>query len=198
MKNFRRIWRYISGYNGPITLYFLCSLLSVVFSLVSISLLIPVLNVLFKDEPLKPLKTNPTILDRAGHYMNEWMLAGGNKVHTLAIICGAVVLFTVLKNIFLYLSYYILIPVRHSVIRKLRNSIFEKMLSLPIGFFTEERKGDLMSRMSNDVNEIQISVVSLLEVFIREPLNILLTLGVMVYISPQLSLFLLLFCRFRD
>ncbi len=193
MKNIRRIWRYISGYNGPIALYFLCSMLSVVFSLVSIGMLIPVLNVLFKDEPLRPLKTNPTLLDQAGHYVNEWLLAGGDKVHTLAIICAAVVVFTVLKNVFLYLSYYILIPVRHSVIRKLRNRIFEKMLSLPIGFFTEERKGDLMSRMSNDVNEIQISVVSLLEVFIREPLNILLTLGVMIYISPQLSLFLLLF-----
>ncbi len=193
MKNFRRIWRYISGYNGPIALYFLCSMLSVVFSLVSIGMLIPVLNVLFKDEPLRPLKASPTLLDRAGHWVNEWLLAGGDKVHTLAIICCAVVVFTVLKNVFLYLSYYILIPVRHSVIRKLRNRIFEKMLSLPIGFFTEERKGDLMSRMSNDVNEIQISVVSLLEVFIREPLNILLTLGVMIYISPQLSLFLLLF-----
>lgn len=193
MKNFRRIWKYISGYNGPIALYFLCSMLSVVFSLVSIGMLIPVLNVLFKEEALKPLKANPTIVDRAGYYVNELLLAGGDKVHTLAIICGVVVLFTVLKNVFLYLSYYILIPVRHSVIRKLRNRIFEKMLSLPIGYFTEERKGDLMSRMSNDVNEIQISVVSLLEVFIREPLNILLTLAVMIYISPQLSLFLLIF-----
>ncbi len=193
MKNLRRIWRYISGYGGQISAYFFCSLLSVVFSLVSIGMLIPVLNVLFKEEALKPLKADPTLLDRVAHSVNALLLSGGDKVHTLGIICGIVVLFTVLKNVFLYLSYYILIPVRHSVIRKLRNQIFEKMLSLPIGFFTEERKGDLMSRMSNDVNEIQISVVSLLEVIIREPLNILLTLGVMIYISPQLSLFLLLF-----
>jgi subfamily B ATP-binding cassette protein MsbA len=193
MKNFRRIWRYISGYNGPIALYFLCSMLSVVFSLVSLAMLVPVLNVLFKDESLKPLKSNPGFVDRAGHYAQELLLSGGDKVRTLAIICAAVVVFTILKNIFHYLSYYILIPVRHSVIRKLRNRIFEKMLALPIGFFTEERKGDLMSRMTNDVNEIQISVVSLLEVFIREPLNILLTLAVMIYISPQLSLFLLIF-----
>ncbi|MBS1616327.1 MAG: ABC transporter ATP-binding protein [Bacteroidetes bacterium] len=193
MKNFRRIWRYISGYNSAITGYFVCSMLSVVFSLISIGMLIPVLNVLFKDEALKPLKPNPGFIDRVGHLVNEWLLAGGDKVRTLAIICGIVVLFTVLKNVFLYLSYYILIPVRHSVIRKLRNQIFEKLLSLPIGYFTEERKGDLISRMTNDVNEIQISVVSFLEVFIREPLNVTLTLAVMIYISPQLSLFLLIF-----
>lgn len=193
MKSFRRIWRYLSGYNSAIAGYFVCSMFSVVFSLISIGMLIPVLNVLFKDEALKPLKPDPSFIDRAGHYVNEWLLAGGDKVHTLAIICGIVVLFTVLKNVFLYLSYYILIPVRHSVIRKLRNRIFEKLLSLPIGYFTEERKGDLISRMSNDVNEIQISVVSFLEVFIREPLNVILTLAVMIYISPQLSLFLLIF-----
>src|SRR6476620_7225841 len=99
MKNFRRIWRYISGYNGPIALYFLCSLLSVVFSLVSIVMLMPVLNVLFKDEALQPLKANPNFVDKVAHHVNELLLSGGDKVHTLAIICGIVVLFTVLKNI---------------------------------------------------------------------------------------------------
>lgn len=193
MKHLRRIWRYVSGYNRAIAGYFLCSMLSVVFSLISIGLLIPVLNVLFKDEALRTLKPNAGFMDRLGHSINEWLLAGGDKVHTLGIICGVVVVFTVLKNLFLYLSYFILIPVRHSIIRKLRNQIFEKLLALPIGYFTEERKGDLISRMSNDVNEIQTSIVSFLEVFIREPLNIVLTLAVMIYISPQLSLFLLIF-----
>lgn len=193
MKNLRRIWRYVVPYKRSIALYFLFSALSVLFSLVSIGMLAPVLNVLFKDEPIRPLKANPTWLDNVSHSFNEMLLANGDKVKTLAIICSVVVLFVVLKNLFLYLATYVLLPVRNSIIRNLRNEIFKKLLSLPIGYFTEERKGNLMSRMTNDVNEIQTSVISMMEVFVREPLNILLTLGVMIYISPQLSLFLLLF-----
>jgi ABC-type multidrug transport system fused ATPase/permease subunit len=105
----------------------------------------------------------------------------------------AIVLFVALKNIFLYLSIYILAPLRNAILRRLRNELFVKILSLPIGYFTDERKGDIMSKMTNDINEVEVSVISVLEVFIREPLMLIFFLGAMIVISPSLSLFIFVF-----
>ena len=101
--------------------------------------------------------------------------------------------FTILKNLFIYLSLNILNPIRYAVLRKLRDDMFTKILSLPIGFFTEERKADLISRMTNDINEIEVSIMNVLESFIREPLTIIFVLVSMILISPQLTVFLVLF-----
>src|SRR5690606_38817837 len=114
------------------------------------------------------------------------------KPTALAIIIGIIVGFTFLKNLFGYLSLCIINPIRNAVIRRLRNDLFIKTLSLPISFFTEERKGDLISRMTNDVNEVQQSVVSTLEVFIKETFTIVFFFVSMVIISPQMTLFLIL------
>lgn len=115
------------------------------------------------------------------------------KTTALAYICIAAVGFTLLKNVFLYLSMFVLTPLRNSILRRLREEMFDKILSLPIGFFTEEKKGDLLSKMTNDMNEVEYSIVSVLEVFIREPLTILFFMAAMVTISPQLTVFLVLF-----
>src|SRR5436190_111369 len=88
--------------------------------------------------------------------------------------------------------YFIFNPLRNAVLRRLRDDLFTKTLSLPIGFFTEERKGDLISRMTNDINEVELSIMSVLEVFIREPLTILFYMTALIIISPHLTLFLLI------
>ncbi len=193
MKSMTRLWRYLSDYKLSILLYFLCSLLAAVFSTVSLGMLAPVLNILFRGDKLEAPKANAGMFDQIIYSLKSTLLSGNDKVHTLAIICGMVVVFIVLKNLFLYLAINILLPVRHSMVRRLRNEMFEKLLSMPIGYFTEERKGDLISRMTNDVNELQTSVMSVMEVFVREPLTIILQLTAMVWISPQLSVFLLIF-----
>ncbi len=193
MKSLTRLLRYLRDYRAAFAGYVLCSLLSVVFSVVSIGMLAPVLNVLFRGEALAPLKTNPTFLDRAAYGFNAFLLDRPDKLQTLLLICGAVVLFVVLKNVFLYAAVSILLPVRHSLIRRLRNDMFSRVLGLPIGYFTDARKGDLMSRMTTDVAEVQTSVMSVMEVAVREPLTILVILCAMIWISPQLSLFLLIF-----
>jgi ABC-type multidrug transport system fused ATPase/permease subunit len=192
MKNLARIWRYLAEYKGQLALYFLCSLLAAACAVLSIGLLLPILNVLFLPQAVSMANAEPTLNDRLLSFAR--MLAGTtDTLSILGVICIVVIVFTVLKNLFGFLAISILLPVRHSMIRRLRNEMFTKLLSLPIGYFTEERKGDLMSRMTYDVNELQTSVMSVMEVFIREPILILFYLGSMIWISPQLSLFLLIF-----
>jgi len=98
-----------------------------------------------------------------------------------------------LKNIFLYFSLYLLTPIRNNIINDMRTNMFKKILELPIGFFNEQRKGDIMSKLTNDLQDIEFSTISFLESFFREPILIALYLFGMVSYSPQLSIFLLLF-----
>lgn len=192
MKNIKRLIHYIADYKGSIMLYFVCSLLAVVFSLFSMGSLMPVLQVLFLGKE-KPLPTaHPDFIEKINFFIFELIEKNG-AVNALAFICFAIVTFVLLKNLFLYLSIYILAPLRNAILRRLRNELFVKILSLPIGYFTDERKGDIMSKMTNDINEVEVSVISVLEVFIREPLTIIIFLGAMIYISPALSLFIFIF-----
>jgi ABC-type multidrug transport system fused ATPase/permease subunit len=154
-------------------------------------MLAPVLQVLFIGEQKLPIGSSGFIADIT-HWINQ-IVSEENKLTALTYVIIVVMVFTVLKNMFIYFSQLILNPLRNGIMRQLRDDLFGKALSLPIGFFTEERKGDLMSRMTNDVNEVEVSIMSVLEVLIREPVTILLTLGYMVYLSPSLTLFLLLF-----
>lgn len=190
MKNISKMLRYLRDYKAQITLYFFTSLLSVVFSLFSFGMLMPVLQVLFIG--VQPVVKEGDIIGRITALVND-IIVQYDKLTALTYTVAAVVLFTMLKNLFIYLSLGILNPIRVDILRRLRNEMFTKALSLPIGFFTEERKGDLMSRMTNDITEVEISVMSVLETFIREPLTIIITITSMILISPQLTLFLLVF-----
>lgn len=193
MKNLGRIWKHIRHYTGTIFGYLLCVLLASFFGAASIGMLAPVLNVLFRGEKLGGLADNASSFDRLVYSFKGMLLSGGDPVRTLLAICVTIVVAIVLKNAFFYIGMVILLPVRNGIIRKLRSEMFEKVLSMPISYFTEERKGDLVSRMTNDINEVKDSVMSVMEVFIREPITILVYLGLLIAISPQLSLFLLIF-----
>jgi subfamily B ATP-binding cassette protein MsbA len=115
-----------------------------------------------------------------------------DKSTVLLVICVLIFISTVLKNVFYYWSSYLSSPIRSATITFLRNDVYEKILALPIGYFTEQRKGDLISRMTNDIYEIESSVVSTLEGLIKDPLTIIGYLAYMIYLSPWLSLFLLI------
>jgi subfamily B ATP-binding cassette protein MsbA len=190
MKQYSRIFRYLRAYRGKILLYFLFTLLSIVFSIVSIGMLMPFLQLIFTGGATFADSNNP-IISRVNGFLNDSLAARG-KVSTLGYICVLMVLFIMLKNLFLYLSYYVLNPLKNRVVNQLREDLYDKVLSLPIGFFTEKRKGDLMSRMTNDVGEIEGSVVGTLEGWIRDPLTIIVTLTVLFLISFQLTLFILI------
>jgi ABC-type multidrug transport system fused ATPase/permease subunit len=193
MKKISSLLSYLADQKGKIALYFTFNLLSITFGLLSFTMLIPVLRVLFEAPAARVVEEAPKGLVNEAIASFKSLLLSQDKETALLYICITVVVFTVLKNLFLYLALYTLNPLRNMVLRRLRNDLFTKTLSLPIGFFTEERKGDLISRMTNDINEVELSIMSVLEVFIREPLTIIAFLGTMIYMNYQLTLLLLVF-----
>jgi subfamily B ATP-binding cassette protein MsbA len=196
MKRFSTILGYLRDQKGKIVLYILFNLLSIIFSLVSLAMLAPFLQLLFGKEKLINAKPGFTfsangILDYLKYYLSS-LIREHNEVYALGAICVIIIISILFKNLFLYLSYRVLAPLRNRVMQRLRADLYSKILDLPIGYFTEQRKGDINSRMSNDANEIEWSVVSTMEGLVRDPLTILIILVMLVFLSPQLSLFLLI------
>lgn len=187
----------MSPFKGKIVLYFLFTVLGIIFSIISIGMLGPFLQVIFTDSRPECIDCNQLgktssnfLIQSINNFLNQSLINNG-KVTTLAYICIFLVSFVVLKNLFIYLSYYVLNPLKNKVVNQLREELYDKVLRLPIGFFNEKRKGDLMSRMTNDVNEVETSVVGTLEGWIRDPLNIIITLTALLLISYQMTLLIL-------
>jgi subfamily B ATP-binding cassette protein MsbA len=194
MKRFSTILKYLRDRKGNIVLYGVFNLLSILFSLVSLAMLGPFLKLLFQDVPENLPKPDITfsassVLDYLQYALSQLIFLYG-KVKALAFICGIVLVAIFFKNLFTYLSFRVLAPMRNHVMTRLRSDLYLKILQLPIGYFTEQRKGDIISRMSNDANEVEWSVMSTLEGLVREPLTILIILFTLVFLSPWLSLFL--------
>ncbi|MCC7378000.1 MAG: ABC transporter ATP-binding protein [Chitinophagaceae bacterium] len=197
MKKYARLFSYLGAYKINIGLYFLFIILAIVFSIVSIGSLPFFLDLIFtkgKADIIKPEVVNSSqdFIQYISFYLQELVKING-KIFVLAVICIMVLIAVFFKNLFTYLSYYVLAPIRNGVMNRLREELFHKILVMPIGYFTEQRKGDIMSRMTNDVGELENSVVGTLEGLIKDPLNLIILLGTLVYISPKLSLFLLIF-----
>ena len=190
MKQYARIFDYLKAYKGKIVLYFLFILLSIIFSIISIGMLMPFLQLIFVGTR-PPGSSSNVIVQSVNDFLNDSLNTRG-KIPTLGFICILMIIFILLKNLFLYLSYYILNPLKNQVVNHLREDLYDKILKLPIGFFNEKRKGDLMSRMSNDVGEVEGSVVGTLEGWIRDPMTIIVTLTVLFFISAKLTLFILI------
>lgn len=191
MKNLSRLITYLADYKAQLALYIITTILQIIFSVFSFAMLAPVLEVLFSGAQKPPVSTNADWMEKVSGAVYELVLKE-SPTTALLIIIGIVVLFTILKNLFLYISLYIMNPLRNAVLRRLRDDLFTKTISLPVSFFTEERKGDIISRMTNDINEVELSIMATLEVFIRDPFTIIFSVGAMIFISPQMTLFLLL------
>lgn len=197
MKKYARLYSYLTAYKATIGLYFLFILLSIVFSVISIGTLPFFIKIIF-DPSVAPI-AKPEHITSSNDFINyisyylQQMAIEHDKMYVIIAICVMVLVAVFFKNLFTYLSYYIITPMRNGVMNRLREELFEKILRMPIGYFTERRKGDIMSRMTNDVSELETSVVGTVEGLIKDPLNIIILLGTLIFISPKLSLFLLLF-----
>jgi subfamily B ATP-binding cassette protein MsbA len=192
VKNYLRILRFVGAYKSYAILNVVCNMLSVVFSLFSLTMVAPFLNVLFNQETkyeAVPFSFSvKALIGNFNYYLGNYIHENG-KVNALLMISLLVVTLFFLKNLFRYLGMYFMAPIRNGVVRDLRNKMYNKILWLPFTYFSEERKGDLISRMTSDVQEIEWSIMQSLEVIFREPLTILLFLGTMIFMSPQLSVF---------
>ncbi|MBL7743666.1 MAG: ABC transporter ATP-binding protein [Chitinophagaceae bacterium] len=183
MKKYSRIFNYLKDYKGKIALYFLCIILSIIFSIVSFGMLSPFFKLIFKQETLEQgNKTTKNLTDIVFSQIKDMQ-----PLAALALICVIIIAAILLKNIFLYFSFYILNPLKNKIVNRLRSELYYKILRLPIGYFTEKRKGDLISRTTNDVYEVEGSLVGALEGWVRDPLTILINFAALFYISPELT-----------
>ncbi len=197
MKRFSTILRHLRDQKSNIGLYFICILFAIVFSLVSLAGIGPFLRMLFGDQPAAhdpepAFSLSASSLSNYFQYRISHIIENRGKGYALGLICIAVIIAIFLKNVFIYLSYRVMAPIRNHVMTNLRASLYKKILQLPIGYFTEQRKGDIISRMSNDMNEIEWSIIGTLEGLIREPLSILFFLGTLIFLSPYLTLLVLI------
>lgn len=164
--------------------------------MVSLAMLVPFLNLLFGKDEL--LRTNPGFqFTKEGislyykYYLSSIVISHeNNKMWALGFICIAVLASILLKNVFLFISRYILHPLRNGIIRQLRADVFNKLMDLPIGFFTNERKGDVMARLTNDVKEVEDSIMSVMDLLFSTPFTILFYLIFMLTLSVKLCLIL--------
>jgi subfamily B ATP-binding cassette protein MsbA len=192
MKQYARVFGYFKHYKGQVALYFLFIVLSIVFSIVSVGMLAPFFDLIFKQDSTGTSKTLDNPLMESLRKLIFSQASHVEPVKILAIICVIIVMSILLKNLFLYLSYYVLNPLKNKIVNELRAELYIKILKLPIGFFTEKRKGDLISRTTTDVGEVETSVVGTLEGWVRDPLTILVNFAVLFYISPKLTIAILL------
>lgn len=194
--------KYINGYWRYAGLNIIFNILFVVFSAISIAPIMPFLDLLFKngseDFNIILAKGKPHF-EFSIDYVKDWFyyimseqitLLGKSQV--LVMICITVLVFSVLKNISRYLAMYFLAPIRNGVVRDLRNKMYEKSLNLPLSYYSNERKGDIISRMTSDVQEIEWSIMQTLEMIFREPLQIIVYLAILIYINSYLTLYVII------
>ncbi len=181
----------IRPYGKYVFLNVLCNFISIIFSLVSITLLIPFLQLLFNQVSLQAVRPEWSFTAGAvsawyQYYFSQLIVQEG-KFNALLIIAILVVFLFFLKNLSRYLALYLVAPMRNFVIRDLRNNLYAKVLILPLAYFTEQRKGDIISRISHDVLEVEWSVMNSLMILFRDPLAILLFVAVLFMINPLLT-----------
>lgn len=201
MKAVLQFLKYAGNHKRLIFANFIFNLLYVLFQLVSLMMIMPVLRFLFSKDngnaqalSSKNFGVGHWFSDQYQHFIT-WFghLAKGEPFTALAYLSVALVVVTVLKNGFRFLAMNFMVLIRNRSIQEIRQNVYQRCLDLPIAYFNNERKGDLMSRMSNDVKEIEFALMVSLEALYFQPLNILLFLIALVMLSAKLTLYILLF-----
>ncbi len=190
--------RFVPPYKKYLALNIIFNLLTAVLTLFSFAVIIPILEMLFRIKtdvysymPIGSASIKDVAVNNFYYYTQESIALFGQSA-TLALLAGVLVVMTALKTGTAYLSSYYIIPLRSGIVRDIRNYVYDKITTLPIGFFTSERKGDVMARMSGDVAEIENSVMASLDMMFKNPVMIIVCLGMMIAISWQLTLFVLI------
>jgi len=196
---FKILKRFLPPYKKYVVLTFIFNILTAILNVFSLATIIPILQVLFKINTATyefiPWNTRGIssldILFNNGYWYITQLIETYGSSQTLLILAAALVTMTFFKTLSAYLGSYFTIPIRTGVVQDIRNQINEKILALPIGFFTEERRGDILARISGDVNEVENSIMSSLDMLFKNPILILIYLGTMIALSWQLTLFVL-------
>ena len=196
---FKRVLHNILVYKKELILNIIFSMLYAFFSALAFLSLMPMLEVLFNGSPKINIKPNYENYDSIGTFLEDWLnfqvssFSGNDTENAILFVVGTVIILFFLKNLTNYFSLFFSTLIRNSVIKDIKEKVFDKIIVLPLKYFSENKKGDLIARMSSDVLEVQTSYLSIVEIFIRDPLTIVFTLGTMFIISFKLTLFVLFF-----
>lgn len=200
MSNFKKIVPFIYPYKKYAYLNIFFNVLYALFSTLSFIALIPMIQVLFdktKRNTVMPVYEGITHIKKYGEdYLSYYITTNAdnhNPGFTLSIMVGVIISIFLLKNLFDYLAMFFITFLRNGVLRDMRNAMYKKTLELPLAFYSEKRKGDVISRISADVNEVQTSFLAILELIVKEPLTIVFTISAMLIISVKLTLFVFVF-----
>lgn len=191
-----RVFKYVKYYPKEVALNLLCNLLYVVFNLFSFVLIVPFVELLF-GMTVPPTSMPTLALDKQS--LTDWLM--WNLYHLkdvygvwpcLFAVSGGYLLATFFSCMFRYLAMFFLTPLRNGIIRRMRDDVYHKMTILPVSYFNSRRRGDILSRMSNDLADIEWSVVSSIQSVAKDPINIILFSGTLLFISARLFLYFLL------
>jgi subfamily B ATP-binding cassette protein MsbA len=196
---FKILRRFLPPYKKYVVLTFIFNILTAILNVFSLATIIPILQVLFKINTATyefipwhtPGVSSLDILFNNGYWYITQLIETYGSSQTLPILAAVLIIMTFFKTLSAYLGSYFTIPIRTGVVQDIRNQINEKILALPIGFFTEERRGDILARISGDVNEVENSIMSSLDMLFKNPILILIYLGTMIALSWELTLFVL-------
>ncbi len=198
MNNFFRLLSYIKPYKGLAIVNAVSNILSAIFGLLGLLLISNVLKVLF-DSGIKKIITPPKstgyfdslIYDIEVYYTA--LIENSDRSKALMVVCIMVLITFFLKNLFRYIAQYVLAPIRSNLVKDIRSELHRKIIDLPVSYFNEKRKGDIITRISADVQEVEFSAISILELLIRDPFTILIAIGTMVFMSWKLTIFVFIF-----
>ncbi|PHQ28962.1 ABC transporter ATP-binding protein [Leeuwenhoekiella nanhaiensis] len=199
MNYFKQIIQFARPYKQYAVYNIICNILYALFSTLSFLALIPVIEILFdKSKRVTELPvwegwTNFTDYATNYFYFQVSSRVAEDELSALVFICGIVIILFFLKNVFGYLATFFITFLRNGVMRDVRDAIYDKLIELPVAYFSEKRKGDTISRITADVNEVERSFLSILEMVVREPLTIIFTIGAMLIISVKLTIFVFVF-----
>ncbi len=193
MRYFLKIIKYLKPYYIFAILNIVANTLSVLFSLVSLTMVIPFLGILFEtqEKVTSPsnLTLNPESIKENFYAIISSIIDENSKIEALMFICILVLITFFFRNLFRYLALFFLTPIRNGIVHDIRIDLHKKLIGLPLGFFTNKKKGDLTSRLTSDLVEIEWSIMSSLEIIFKDPLNILVYLVTLIIISPELTIF---------
>jgi subfamily B ATP-binding cassette protein MsbA len=199
-ENIKKIIPFLKPYNTNVIMNITFNILYALFSTLSFIALIPMLDVLFKDAEKIIEKPEYTSVLNITSYANDYLYYYITKLtnesgpqYALLLVVTIIIITFLLKNIFNYIALNHLMLIKNGVLRDIRNRMFDKIISLPVSYYSEKRKGDIMARMLGDVNEVRNSFFNILELVIKEPMTIVFTIGAMIVISFKLTLFVFIF-----
>lgn len=200
MNQFLNILKYAKPYKKYALGHIASNILYALFGALSFVALIPMLDILFEKNQVKPtVKPIYEGLSSLKDYYKDYLAyqvnlyAEDDPQKALFLVVSLIIILFLLKNIFGYLANYFMVFLRNGVVRDLRNKVYKKTVELPLSFFSEQRKGDIMSRITGDISTLQYSMLPVLELIAREPLTIIFTLIMMMIISLKLTIFVFIF-----